>query len=76
MIEEMVDVACYAGSRYPQRPLRVTWRGAERDVLAVEREWQEPRRRCYLVRLEGDRLLRLSYYERNHRWTAAEVRAP
>ena len=76
MIEEMVDVACYAGSHYPQRPLRVTWRGAERDVLAVEREWQEPRRRCYLVRLEGDRLLRLSYYERNDRWTATEVRAP
>jgi hypothetical protein len=76
MIEEMVDVACYAGSRYPQRPQRVTWRGAERDVLAVEREWQEPRRRCYLVRLEGDRLLRLSYYERNDRWTATEVRAP
>ena len=76
MLEEMVDVACYAGSRYPQRPLRVTWRGAERDVLAVEREWQEPRRRCYLVRLEGDRLLRLSYYERNDRWTATEVRAP
>ena len=75
MIEEMVDVACYAGSRYAQRPLRVTWRGAERDVLAVEREWQEPRRRCYLVRLEGDRLLRLSYYERNDRWTATEVRA-
>ena len=75
MIEEMVDVACYAGSRYPQRPLRVTWRGAERDVLAVEREWQEPRRRCYLVRLEGDRLLRLSYYERNDRWTATEVGA-
>ena len=73
MIEEMVDVACYAGSRYPQRPLRVTWRGAEREVLAVEREWQEPRRRCYLVRLEGDRLLRLSYYERNERWTGAEV---
>ncbi len=73
MIEEMVDVACYAGSRYPQRPLRVTWRGAERDVLAVEREWQEPRRRCYLVRLEGDRLLTLSYYERNDRWTATEV---
>lgn len=75
MIEEMVEVACYAGSRYPQRPLRVTWRGAERDVLAVEREWQEPRRRCYLVRLEGDRLLRLSYYERNDRWTATEVGA-
>lgn len=73
MIEELVEVACYAGSRYPQRPLRVTWRDAEHEVLAVEREWQEPRRRCYLVRLEDDRRLTLSYYERNDRWTAAEV---
>jgi hypothetical protein len=76
MIEELVDVASYAGSRYPQRPQRVTWRGAERDVLAVEREWQEPRRRCYLVRLEGDLLLTLFYYERNDRWTATEAAAP
>jgi hypothetical protein len=73
MIEELVEVACYAGSRYPQRPLRVTWRGSEHDVLAVEREWQEPGRRCYLVRLEADVVLRLCYYERNDRWTAAEV---
>ncbi len=73
MIEEMVDVACYAGSRYPQRPQRVTWRGAEHEILAVESEWQEPRRRCYLVRLEGDLLLRLSYHERNDRWTATEA---
>jgi hypothetical protein len=73
MIEEMVEVACYAGSRYPQRPQRVTWRGAEHEVLAVEREWQEPGRRCYLVRLESDRLLRLCYYERKDRWTAAEA---
>jgi hypothetical protein len=69
----MVEVACYAGSRYPQRPQRVTWRGSEHEVLAVEREWQEPRRRCYLVRLEGDLLLQLSYYERDARRTAAEV---
>ncbi len=37
---------------------------------------QEPRRRCYLVRLEGDRRLRLSYYERNDRWTATAVGEP
>jgi len=73
MIEELVEVACYAGSRYPQRPQRLTWRGREHEVLAVEREWQEPHRRCYLVRIEDDLLLRLSYYERNDRWTAAEV---
>jgi hypothetical protein len=73
MIEEMVEVACYAGSRYPQRPQRVTWRGAEHEVVALEREWQEPGRRCYLVRLAADRLLRLCYYERNDRWTAREA---
>ena len=73
MIEELVEVACYAGSRYPERPQRVTWRDADHEVLAVEREWQEPHRRCYLVRLEGDVLLRLCYHERHHRWTAAEA---
>ena len=73
MLEELVEVACYAGSRYPQRPQRLTWRGGEHEVLAVEREWQEPHRRCYLVRLQGDLLLTLSYYERGDRWTAAEV---
>jgi hypothetical protein len=31
-----VEVACYAGSRYPQRPQRLTWRGSEHEVLAVE----------------------------------------
>jgi hypothetical protein len=73
MIEEMVEVACYAGSRYPERPQRVTWRGAEHEVLAVEKEWQEPRRRCFLVRLERDLLLRLCYYERRDRWTASQL---
>jgi hypothetical protein len=29
--------------------------------------------RCYLVCLECDLLLTLSYYERGKRWTAAEV---
>ncbi|MGQ9572401.1 MAG: hypothetical protein ACUVV3_04350 [Dehalococcoidia bacterium] len=73
MPDEPVEVACYAGSRYPQRPLRVTWRGADHDVLAVEREWLEPARRCYLVRIEGDLLLWLCYHEHHDRWTAAEV---
>jgi len=73
MLEEMVEVACYAGGRYPERPQRVTWRGEEHEVVSVESEWQEPRRRCYLVRLEGECFLQLYYYERPDRWTAVEV---
>jgi hypothetical protein len=72
MIEELVDVECYAGTRYPERPQRVTWHGARHEVLTVEREWQEPHRRCYLVVLKGDLKLRLCYHERSQRWSAVE----
>jgi hypothetical protein len=72
-IEELVEVECFASTRYPERPQRVTWRGTQHEVLDVEHEWKEPRRRCYLVLLEGDLRLRLCYYERTQRWSAVEA---
>ncbi|MFQ5880646.1 MAG: hypothetical protein ACE5IZ_10810 [Dehalococcoidia bacterium] len=68
--EESVAVACYAGHRYPQRPRRVLWRGAWQEVAAVEREWQEPGRRLFLVRLVGGERLRLTYDQAEDCWTA------
>lgn len=73
---EPVAVACYAGHRYPQRPQRVLWRGppqAEHDVATVEREWQEPGRRLFLVRLAGGERLRLCYDEARDDWLAEPV---
>jgi len=75
-IEEPVEVACYAGARYPERPLRVTWRRVQRLVLKVERQWLEPGKRCFVVRLEGDLVLTLCYDEPNDRWTCLPPRRP
>ncbi|MDP2948416.1 MAG: hypothetical protein Q8P22_02620 [Chloroflexota bacterium] len=75
-IEEMVEVACYAGSRYPERPLRVTWRRVQRLVVEVERQWLEPGKHCFLVRLEGDLSLTLCYDVANDRWTCLSPGRP
>jgi hypothetical protein len=75
-VEEPVEVACYAGARYPERPLRVTWRRVQRLVVEVEREWLEPGRHYFQVRLEGDLSLTLCYDEPNDRWTCLPPRGP
>jgi len=68
-------VEAYAGARYPERPLRVHWRGRWRNVDRVEHQEQQPDRRCFNVRLEPDELsrddtrLRLCYDYANDAWS-------
>jgi len=68
-------VEAYAAARYPERPLRVLWRGRWRNVERVEHQEQQPGRRCFNVRLEPDELsqddtrLRLCYDYANDAWT-------
>jgi len=69
-------VEAYAGARYPERPLRVFWRGRWRIVDRVEHQEQRPDCRCFTVRLAADELsqddnrLRLCYDYANDAWTA------
>jgi len=69
------QVEAYAGARYPERPLRVLWRGRWRNVGRVEHQEQQPDRRCFSVRLEPDELsrddtrLRLCYDYANDAWS-------
>ncbi|MBI1885839.1 MAG: hypothetical protein HYS09_05960 [Chloroflexi bacterium] len=71
--ESPVRVEAYAGARYPERPLRVEWQGVMREVIEIERQWQEPERRCFVLTLEGDTRLRLCYYFRHDAWSASEL---
>ncbi len=75
-----VDVEAYAGASYPERPLRIRWRGRWRRVLSVEHQHQEPHRRCFTVLLEplpasrrGDIRLRLCYHYANDAWQAERL---
>lgn len=63
-----VQVQAYAGSSYPERPLRILWQGAWRDVRQVESEHREPGRHCFTVRLDDDTRLRLCYDYENDAW--------
>ena len=68
-------VEAYAGVRYPERPVRVFWRGRWRAVAEVEHQEQHPDRRCFTVRLapddisQDDTKLRLCYDYANDAWS-------
>ncbi len=67
-------VEAYAGTSYPQRPLRVFWRNRWRTVAEVTHQEQHPDRRCFTVRLtpgreRDDIRLRLCYDYRNDAWS-------
>ena len=73
--EPSPTVEAYAGVRYPERPVRVFWRGRWRAVAEVEHQEQHPDRRCFTVRLAPDDLsqddtrLRLCYDYANDAWS-------
>ena len=73
--EPSPPVEAYAGVRYPERPVRVFWRGRWRAVAEVEHQEQHPDRRCFTVRLAPDDLsqddtrLRLCYDYANDAWS-------
>ncbi len=67
-------VEAYAGTSYPERPLRVFWRDRWRTISEVEHQEQHPDRRCFTVRLTPDRQrddirLRLCYHYQNDAWS-------
>ena len=73
--EPSPTVEAYADVRYPERPVRVFWRGRWRAVAEVEHQEQHPDRRCFTVRLAPDDLsqddtrLRLCYDYANDAWS-------
>lgn len=67
-------VEAYAGTSYPERPLRVFWRNRWHAIAEVEYQEQHPDRRCFTVRLapagrRDDIRLRLCYHYQNDAWS-------
>ena len=59
-----LNVGCYAGHRYPERPEWVELDGERVDVVEIEKEWREQDRLGFVVKLSDGRRL-LLYYEPN-----------
>jgi len=72
MEHEPIEVTCYSGHTYAERPKSFLWEGTEHRVKKVEKEWQEPGEKHFRIVTEDDRMFELCYYEDSDRWFATE----
>ena len=63
-----VRVGCYAGERYPERPQWVEIEERRSEVASVENRWREDDRIGFLVTLDDDRRVLLSYVPSEDLW--------
>ena len=67
------EVRCYSGHTYAQEPRAFILEGVEFEVVSVEKAWQEPGERHFLVRTGDNKLFQLCYNEAEERWSLTEV---
>ncbi len=68
-----IQVTCYSGRIYADRPASFVWQDKKYEVKELEREWQEPGEKHFLVKTEDDRHFKLCYHEGNDQWSIAEI---
>jgi hypothetical protein len=73
MAVKPVQVTCYSGHTYAERPESLTWEGIVYKVKRIEKEWQEPGARLFKVLTGDSRFFILSYNERGDEWSAFEL---
>jgi len=68
-----VEVNCYSGHTYAERPRSFVWQGIEYEVKEVDKSWQEPGERYFQVRTKDNRLFQLCYHAREKLWSLIEL---
>jgi len=68
-----LEVKCYSGHTYAERPRSFRWEGIEYDVEKIEKSWQEPGEKHFQVRTGDNKLFHLCYNERQRRWSLIEL---
>ncbi len=66
----MVQVECYSGARYAERPVALTWHDERLSVESVERAWQTPDGLAFIVQITDGRRFELIYSSPNDQWVA------
>lgn len=72
---EPIEVQTYSGRNYAERPTSFVWRQRLYRVKEVAAEWQEPRRKHFLVRTEEDEVYEVCYDEQHDGWLLLGRRA-
>lgn len=68
-----VEVECYSGARYAERPRRLVWGGEELEITAILTQARLPEQLRFEVRLENGMILRLTYQIAADSWHAEPV---
>ena len=76
---EPTQVTCYSGRTYADRPASFVWQDKQYEVKEVEREWQEPGQKHFVVTARGekgekdDKRFELCYIEQDDIWWLKEL---
>ena len=68
-----LEVSCYSGHTYAERPKSFLWQDTEYEIEQIERAWFEPGERHFQVRTGDNKLFQLCYNERKQQWSLIEL---
>ena len=71
-----LEVSCYSGHTYAERPASFRWQDTEYEVDEIERSWLEPGERCFQVRTRDNKTFKLCYNETIKQWSLTEAKPP
>lgn len=71
MGDQVVDVECYSGASYAERPLVLFWRGERYPVSSVLSSQVTPGGKRFDVELENGWTVSLIYRSQIDQWTAS-----
>jgi len=66
--QQLLQVKCYSGYTYPQRPESFLWLDEEHNICRIENEWREPDKRYFRVVTEDEKVFDLCYNETQDQW--------
>jgi hypothetical protein len=65
---DTVEVQCYSGHTYAERPFSFTWRGREYQVVEIVQEWRDENGKCFIVWAGDNKSFKLCYNEAQDIW--------
>ena len=65
---QLTQVKCYSGYTYAQRPESFFWLDKEHKIRQIEKEYQQPGKKCFSVITEDEKLFELCYNESQNQW--------
>jgi hypothetical protein len=68
MALDKVEVKCYSGHTYAERPQSFFWQNREHKISKIENEWLEPGNKFFRVVTEDEKVFELCYNVAQDEW--------